>query len=116
MRYLCAKIKRMSNASFKDLKKFSTIAVLEGISYILLLCIAMPLKYFANFPDAVKYVGWAHGVLFMLYCFYLVKVWIGYKWSFGKTTIAFIASLLPFGTFVLDNKLKKEYPQLKGGI
>jgi integral membrane protein len=37
-------------------------------------------------------------------------VWIKYKWSFGKTTMAFIASLLPFGTFVLDKRLKKEYP------
>ena len=62
-------------------------------------------------PLMVKYMGWAHGVLFVLFGFYLIKVWIQYKWSFGKTTMAFIASLLPFGTFVLDKNLKKEYPQ-----
>ncbi len=88
------------------------IAFLEGISYLVLLLIAMPLKYFANIPDAVKYVGWVHGVLFVLFCIYLLKVWIGFKWSFGKVVIAFIASLLPFGTFVLDAKLKNEYPEV----
>lgn len=88
------------------------IAFLEGISYLLLLLVAMPLKYFANIPEGVKYVGWAHGVLFVLFCVYLLKVWIGLKWSFGKALLAFIASLLPFGTFVLDARLKKEYPEV----
>jgi len=103
----------MSASSLKDLKVFMRIAFLEGISYLLLLLIAMPLKYFAGIPDGVKYIGWAHGVLFVLFCFYLLKVWVGLKWSFGKALIAFIASLLPFGTFVLDARLKKEYPAVK---
>ncbi|MCH5600092.1 DUF3817 domain-containing protein [Niabella ginsengisoli] len=98
---------------FKDLKIFMQIAFLEGISYLLLLLIAMPLKYLANIPEGVKYVGWAHGVLFVLFCIYLLKVWIGFKWSFWKALGAFIASLLPFGTFVLDARLKKEYPEVK---
>lgn len=96
--------------SLKDLRVFMRIAFLEGISYFILLLVAMPLKYVAHIPEGVKYVGWAHGVLFVLFCIYLLKVWIGLKWSFGKATIAFIASLLPFGTFVLDARLKKEYP------
>lgn len=100
------------NSYLKELKVFMKIAFLEGISYLVLLLIAMPLKYFANIPDAVKYVGWVHGVLFVLFCIYLLKVWIGFKWSFGKVVIAFIASLLPFGTFVLDAKLKNEYPEV----
>ncbi|MFT3981510.1 MAG: DUF3817 domain-containing protein [Ferruginibacter sp.] len=103
----------MSTTALKDLKTFTVIALLEGISYLVLLCIAMPLKYFADMPLFVKYFGWAHGVLFVLFCFYLVKVWIAWKWSFGKTTVAFIASLLPFGTFILDRNLKKQYPELK---
>lgn len=90
---------------------FRLVAIIEGISFIVLLFIAMPLKYIWDIPQPVKYIGWAHGVLFVLYCFYLLKVWIKYKWSFGKTVLAFIASLLPFGTFVLDKKLHKEYPQ-----
>ena len=92
------------------LGRFRLVGVLEGISYLLLLGIAMPLKYWADKPDAVKYVGWAHGVLFVAFCALLVQVWIQYKWSFLKATGAFIASLLPFGTFYLDKKLKKEYP------
>lgn len=88
------------------------IAFLEGISYLVLLLLAMPLKYFADIPGPVKYVGWAHGVLFVLFCIYLLKVWIGLKWNFGKALLAFIASLLPFGAFVLDAKLKKEYPEV----
>ena len=59
-------------------------------------------------PEAVKYVGWAHGVLFVTFGILLLQVWAKYKWSFGKTALAFVASLLPFGTFVLDRKLKKE--------
>lgn len=90
---------------------FRLIAVIEGISYLILLGVAMPLKYGLNKPEAVKYLGWAHGVLFVIFCVLLVRVWIRYKWSFIKTTIAFIASLLPFATFVLDKRLKKEYPE-----
>ncbi|WP_018629825.1 DUF3817 domain-containing protein [Niabella aurantiaca] len=100
------------NRSLKDLRVFMRIAFLEGISYLVLLLVAMPLKYAADIPEGVKYVGWAHGVLFVLFCIYLLKVWVGLKWSFGKATVAFIASLLPFGTFVLDARLKKEYPEI----
>ncbi|MGC4232177.1 MAG: DUF3817 domain-containing protein [Niabella sp.] len=89
------------------------IAFAEGVSYLLLLLVAMPLKYYADFPEAVKYIGWLHGLLFVLFCIYLLKVWIGLKWSFGKALIAFIASLVPFGTFLLDARLKKEYPEVK---
>lgn len=90
--------------------QFRLIGILEGISYVVLLFVAMPLKYFANMPNAVKYVGWAHGVLFVAFGLFLIKVWEQYKWSFGKATLAFIASLVPFGTFWLDKQLKKEYP------
>lgn len=90
------------------LKRFRQIAVLEGISYILLLGIAMPLKYMADMPEAVKYTGWIHGVLFILYGIMLVQVWQEYKWKFGKVFLVFIASLLPFAPFIVDRKLKAE--------
>ena len=99
----------MNYFSTTTMGRFRLIAVIEGISYLLLLGIAMPLKYFAGIPAAVKYMGWAHGVLFVIFCVYLVKVWVQYKWTFWKTTWAFIASLLPFGTFILDKQLVKEY-------
>ncbi|MEJ7625542.1 MAG: DUF3817 domain-containing protein [Ferruginibacter sp.] len=92
----------------KTLNRFRKIAIIEGISFLLLLFIAMPLKYFADYPLPVKYLGWVHGVLFVLYCFLLLLVWMKYKWSFGKVILAFIASLVPFGTFILDKQLKRE--------
>ncbi|MBA9075387.1 MULTISPECIES: DUF3817 domain-containing protein [Rufibacter] len=87
------------------LGRFRLIAVLEGISYLVLLLIAMPLKYMAGIPEPVKYVGWAHGALFVLFMGLLLQVWIQYRWSFWKVALAFVASLLPFGTFYLDKKI-----------
>ncbi len=90
-----------------DIGRFRLVAISEGISFIVLLFIAMPLKYIAGLPEAVKYVGWAHGLLFMLYILALITVKINLNWDFEKTAVAFIASLLPFGTFVLDKSLRK---------
>jgi integral membrane protein len=85
------------------------IAFLEGVSFLVLLGIAMPLKYYAGMPLAVKTVGMAHGILFVLFGFSLIEVKISNRWSLTKTFIAFLSSLLPFGTFVLDARvLKKE--------
>ena len=80
------------------------LAYLEGISFILLLGIAMPLKYYYDKPNAVKIVGMAHGILFILYAINLLIVHMKYKWSFGKTLGAFVAAFIPFGTFYADKK------------
>ena len=61
------------------LSLFRKVAVAEGISYIALIFIAMPLKYFANMPLAVKYTGWAHGVLFMFYVVMVIMCWMEYN-------------------------------------
>ena len=84
--------------------------MLEGISYLLLLFIAMPMKYMAGIPEAVKYTGWAHGVLFVLYALLLVQCWQNYNWKFSKAALVFVASLLPFAPFYVDKKLKEEEP------
>ncbi len=91
-----------------SLNLFRKVALAEGISYIVLLFIAMPLKYWADMPLAVKYVGWVHGLLFVLYIACLVMAWQERKWSFGKVVILFIASLLPFVPFYVEKKLKEE--------
>lgn len=91
------------------IKTFATIAFLEGISFAVLLGIAMPLKYFFDFPAAVTVVGWAHGVLFMLYALWLVLCWKEYAWSFSRVVGYFIASLLPIVPFMVERRLKKEY-------
>jgi integral membrane protein len=83
------------------------IGFLEGISFLILLGIAMPMKYFMGMPMAVKFTGWAHGLLFILFLYALLQVTIEMKWSLKKVFTAFIASLIPFGTFVLDVQLRK---------
>jgi integral membrane protein len=90
------------------LGRFRIIAFLEGMSFLILLFIAMPLKYMMNQPGAVKHVGMAHGVLFLLYLAALAHVMFIYKWSIWKGLLAVGASLLPFGTFVMDAKMLKE--------
>lgn len=91
-----------------DIGRFRLVAISEGISFIVLMFIAMPLKYIAGMPQPVTYVGWVHGLLFVLYILALITVKITLNWNFKKTFVAFIASLLPFGTFILDKSLKKE--------
>ena len=85
---------------------FRKVALLEGISY-LLFGITMPLKYMYQVLEPNLYVGMAHGVLFMAYCFIGLTCAIKMKWSFGFSFLVFIVSLLPFGTFWLEtNHLK----------
>jgi integral membrane protein len=93
------------------LDQFRLIAILEGISYILLLSIGMPLKYIAHIAIVIKIMGWMHGLLFIAYILTLLRVTVANKWSFIKALLAFVASLVPFGTFILDKKLKEEEPQ-----
>jgi integral membrane protein len=95
------------------LKNFRIIAFTEGVSYLVLLLVAMPLKYVLHIPEPVKYFGWLHGVLFVIYGILLLQVFIVLKWSFLKTLVAFIVSFIPFGTFWLEGKLKKEKEELE---
>ena len=94
--------------NLKPLQLLRKTGIAEGISFLVLLLIAMPLKYLFDFPLAVKYVGWAHGLLFISY---ITLAWFAketYNWPFKKFLFAFIAAWLPLGTFVYDKQLKKE--------
>lgn len=90
------------------LKRFRVISLIEGISMLVLLFIAMPLKYGFDMPLMVKYVGWIHGVLFMVYVVILLPTSRRLGWSFSKTFMGLVASVLPFGPFLFDRKLKNE--------
>ncbi|MED4584687.1 DUF3817 domain-containing protein [Brevibacillus choshinensis] len=92
------------------LGRFRVIGIIEGISYLVLLGIAMPLKYFLDMPAAVKIAGSLHGLFFVLYIIALAHVTIKNRWSILKVAGAFIASLLPFGNFVLDARIKHDQP------
>lgn len=84
------------------LGRLRIIAFLEGVSYLVLLGIAMPLKYMAGIPQAVRVVGMAHGVLFVLFVLLLIQVATEKSWSLKKSALSFISSLVPFGTFYAD--------------
>lgn len=86
-------------------KRFRLIAYTEGWSYIVLLFIAMPLKYWADLPIAVRIVGMLHGVLFVGFCISLIEMVIRFRWGLFKTMLVFLSSLLPFGTFYMDRQL-----------
>ncbi|WP_028548181.1 DUF3817 domain-containing protein [Paenibacillus sp. UNC451MF] len=89
--------------------RLRAIGLYEGISFLVLLIIAMPLKYYADFPAPVKYIGMLHGVLFVLYILALAHVTFVHRWNIIKVLGAILASLLPFGTFVLEARLRKIY-------
>lgn len=80
----------------------------EGTSLLLLLFVAMPLKYYAGKPQLVTIVGWIHGVLFVGYMLAALVVYRRHKWPFARVIVAFLAAFLPFGTFIFDIQLKKE--------
>ena len=88
--------------------RLRTIGLIEGVSFLVLLGVAMPLKYLADMPMAVKIVGWAHGVLFIALCCALAAVKLERRWPVWKAAKVLIAALLPFGPFVIDRSLKAE--------
>ena len=92
----------------KKLSWLRRTGIAEGISFLLLLGIAMPLKYVLKQPMAVTIVGWAHGVLFVAFLFLAWEVKTDRKKSGKWFGLAFLAAILPAGTFFFDKKLKEE--------
>jgi len=97
----------LANLLKTALGRLRFVAFLEGTSLLILLGIAMPLKYLAGYPQAVRVVGMAHGVLFILYAVLLIQVVVEYNWGWKKFALAFVASVIPFGTFYADAKIFK---------
>lgn len=92
----------------KYISQLRWIGITEGWSFLLLLGIAMPLKYIYDFPLAVKYTGWAHGILFILYIIAVLRTAYAFNWKLQRTAVSLAASVLPFATFILDKRLKQE--------
>ena len=90
------------------LRQLRTVAFMEGASFLVLLFIAMPLKYMAGFPIAVRIVGSVHGLLFLLFLAALYRAAAERGWPYRRTSLAFVASIVPFGTFVFDRSLRRE--------
>ena len=87
---------------------FRKVAMWEGVSFLVLLLIAMPMKYLGNIPEAVTIVGSVHGALFVAFAGLALWVKEQYKMNFRWLASSMVASVLPFGTFVLDKRWKRE--------
>ena len=84
------------------------VGMAEGISFLVLLLIAMPLKYLANIPEAVKVMGWIHGALFVIFIYFAFEVMVALNKNLIWLIKAFVAAFIPLGTFVFDRQLKKD--------
>lgn len=91
-----------------EIGRFRLVSLLEGVSFLVLLFVAMPLKYAAGLPEAVRYVGWIHGILFVLFLLTLGSASAAGNWPLRKITGAFVAGIIPFGAFVLERRLRAE--------
>ena len=84
------------------------MGILEGISFLVLLGIAMPLKYMADMPRAVSWVGMAHGVLFVIYVAAIVHAQLVVRWP-AKTALALLAAtVFPLGPFFAEGWLRRQ--------
>tara|TARA_B100001287_G_scaffold217040_1_gene185908 strand:+ start:1607 stop:1879 length:273 start_codon:yes stop_codon:yes gene_type:complete len=88
-------------------KVFRVVALLEGVSYILLLFLAVPIKYWGGDEQWVKLLGMPHGILFFGYIAIAFSLKSSKKWSFRDLLIILICSIFPFGTFYVDWKYLK---------
>lgn len=91
-----------------EIRRFRMTALAEGSSFLVLLCIAMPIKYLMGMPRVVTIVGAIHGILFLLYVAQLAKLRTTHQWDDKFSFYAFLASLLPFGPFIFDKHLREK--------
>jgi integral membrane protein len=98
-----------------SLGRFRVVGWCEGVSFLLLLGVAMPLKYFADWPPGVRVVGLAHGILFLLYVLLAIQTALEHDWRWKRTALVLVASLLPAGPFVVDAKILRPESGRTGG-
>lgn len=91
-----------------SLGRLRVVGYWEGASFLVLLLVAMPLKYFAGWPQGVRVVGMAHGILFILYVWAALQAAMERDWPWKRTAAVLVASVLPAGPFVVDAKILRE--------
>ena len=91
-----------------SLGRLRLLGMIEGASFLVLLFVAMPLKYLAGRPEMVSAVGMAHGVLFVAFCAAVLQVGLTAGWPLSRIAGALAAAVVPFGPFVLDSHLRRE--------
>lgn len=106
--YFCTNFENM-RLIYNHLGRLRIIGFLEGISFILLVGVAMPLKYIGGYEHATWEIGMIHGVLFIAYVVAVIPVKFTLKWNFKTTFMVLLASLIPLGTFVAEYKVFRSY-------
>lgn len=102
----------MSTFFTTSVGRLRLIAFLEGISLLVLVFVAVPLKYMAHDPSWVKAIGPVHGILFVLFVFSTLKVSLEQRWPFRTVTWkVLLACFIPFGTFYIDSAILKKLPK-----
>ena len=91
-----------------SLTRFHWVSLAEGVSFLVLLLIAMPLKYLAGLPVFVSVVGMLHGLLFIAYCVLALELRGKLSWSVRRTALILIAAVLPAGAFLADRSVRAE--------
>ena len=92
-----------------EIGRLRIIAFIEGVSFLIILFITMPLKYGMDINGPNKVVGMLHGVLFVLYVLALIQAKFTYNWNSKTTLWSLLASIIPFGTFWADKKYFVNY-------
>lgn len=88
-----------------EIGRLRLLAFAEGVSFLMILFISMPLKYLLDLPGPNQVIGLLHGILFVLYVLALIPVIIKYRWNLKTSFFSFLAAFIPFGTFWADAKI-----------
>lgn len=94
---------------------FRRVALTEGVTFLFLLAVAMPLKYAAGMPAFVTVAGTVHGIAFIAYCVIGLVVRARRGWGARRSLGALAAGVLPFGPFVFDRSLRREEARVDAG-
>ncbi|WP_149912972.1 DUF3817 domain-containing protein [Sphingobacterium cavernae] len=90
------------------LRIFQQVALWEAISTVILFFVAMPLKYLADIPEAVRVAGSIHGFLVVIFVILLIMCWQTYNWKFSRVVKYFVLSLFPIVSFWVEKDVKKD--------
>jgi integral membrane protein len=94
------------------IRRMRLVSVAEGVSFLLLLGVAMPLKYLAGVPEPVTVIGALHGILFLVYGYVALNLMLELRWSPRWLVGALVGASLPFGAFVVDARLREREKEL----
>lgn len=89
------------------MKLFRLVSLIEGLSFLVLLLVAIPLRAYADMPEVVYYVGWIHGILFLAYGALALTVSHLQQWSIAYWLLVFLLGAVPFGFLVVESHLKR---------